>query len=158
MGMNKLDTKAHAAYDLREGSMIVSVELPVSPEKLFPVLTGQEVTRWWVNPGVFDTREWRADVRKGGNWSASGVGRGQPYVLQGEFVEVSPPKRLVHTWRSGGGAGKDSTVTYELEEVSGGTRLTLRHDGIREEATLVRTCKGWETSFDALVGLLCSGE
>jgi uncharacterized protein YndB with AHSA1/START domain len=117
------------------------------------------VTRWWVNPGVFDTREWKADViRKGGSWRAGGVGRGQPYELQGEFIEVSPPKKLVHTWRTGGGAGQDSTVIYELEEVSGGTKLTLRHNGIREAATLIRTCKGWETSFDALAELFRGSE
>lgn len=86
------------------------------------------------------------------------MGSTQPCKLQGEFIEVSLPKRLVHAWISGGVAWQVSTVAYGLDEVSGGTKLTLRHNGIREAATLTRTCKGWETSFDTLVWLFGSSE
>ena len=63
-----------------------SIELEASPERVFAALISSEVTRWWVRPGVFDTREWTADVRPGGTWRASGIGRGNPYALEGEFA------------------------------------------------------------------------
>jgi uncharacterized protein YndB with AHSA1/START domain len=58
----------------------------------------QELRPYIIRPGVFDTREWTGDVRVGGRWQASGVARGNPYALEGEFIAVDPPGKLVHTW------------------------------------------------------------
>jgi uncharacterized protein YndB with AHSA1/START domain len=145
---------ARAAADLSRGSILATVEVGVPPERAFQSLAGEEMVRWWVRPGVFDTREWSGDVRHGGRWRASGLGRGNPYVLEGEFLEVDRPRRLVHTWHSAGAPAATSTVTYELEAIDGGTRITLRHEGIKERATCAATCIGWETSFEALAQLL----
>src|ERR1700724_764744 len=78
---------------------------------------------WWVNPGVFDTREWSGDVRVGGQWRASGIARGEAYALEGKFLEVDPPRKLVQTWHFAGAPGTPSTGSYLLEAVDGGTRL-----------------------------------
>lgn len=149
-----LDTRARAVYDLSEGRILAAVEIPSPTEEVFKALIGQEVIKWWVNPGVFDTREWVADVRPGGVWHAAGIGRGQPYKLEGEFTEINSPDKLVHTWRSGGEAESSTTVTYLLNQIPGGTRLTLRHEGFKDPPTLIRTCIGWETSFAALGSIL----
>src|SRR5204863_8321068 len=73
--------------------------------------------------GVFDTREWTGDARVGGRWRASGLARGRPYTLEGEFREVDPPRKLVHTWQGAGTPGTPTVVTYLLEPVDGGTRI-----------------------------------
>jgi uncharacterized protein YndB with AHSA1/START domain len=158
MQVRPLDSKARAVYDLSKGMILGAVELPVPPGRAFAALLGEEVTRWWVNPGIFDTREWEADVRPGGAWRAAGIGRGQPYALEGEFVEVQPPSKLVHTWRSTSVPDHDSKVTYLLDPIPGGTRLTLRHEGFAEPSVLARTCVGWETSLEALGRLLSPTE
>jgi len=95
-----------------------------------------------------------ADPRVGGRWRAAGSGRGRPYALEGEFLAVDPPAKLVHTWRSVGGPAQDSTVTYLLDPLPLGTHLTLRHEGFRDPAACVRSCRGWETSLEALGRLL----
>lgn len=148
-----MDRRAMAVYGLTEGKILGAVEIPAEAERIFQALTGPEVRKWWVNPGVFDTTEWNADVRPGGRWHAAGTGRGHPYTLEGEFVEVEAARKLIHTWRSGPGPG-GSVVTCMLHSAEGGTRLTLRQDGITDRATLVRTCTGWETSLEALSRLL----
>jgi len=145
---------ARAVYDLAARRALAAVELPASREKIFPMLTGPEVTLWWVNPGVFDTRDWAADVRPGGRWRAAGTGRGMPYALEGEFSEVEPPKRLVYTWRAVGSPDPQTAVTYLLDTIPVGTRLTDRHEGILSLESLARTSIGWETSLEALRGLL----
>src|SRR6266540_2522538 len=122
-------SRARAAADLAEGSILASVEVAASPERVFQALASNEVLDWWVRPGVFDTREWSGDVRVGGRWQASGVGSGNPYVLEGEFLEVDPPRTLVHTWQLVGRPGTPTTVTYILEPIEDGTRVTLRHSG-----------------------------
>lgn len=147
---------ARAEPDTAAGSILATVQLSASPERVFRALASDEVTRWWVRPGVFDTREWGGDVRVGGTWRASGVGRGRPYALEGEFVEVEAPRRLVHTWRPSGASVPPTTVGYLLERVDGGTSLTLRHSGFTSPETCESTAAGWQTSFDRLAELLSS--
>lgn len=146
---------ARAVADLTEGRILASVEIAAPPARVFQALASKEVVDWWVRPGVFDTREWTGDVRVGGRWRASGVFRGQPYVLEGEFLEIDSPQKLVHTYGVGAPWGP-TTVTYLLEELDGGTRITLRHSGFTSREKCLGNCLGWETSFERLAELLGS--
>src|SRR6266511_2647727 len=134
-------SRARAAADLAEGSILASVEVAASPERVFQALASNEVLDWWVRPGVFDTREWAGVVRVGG---------GKPYTLEGEFLEVDPARKLVHTWHSVGAPGAPTTVTYLLEPLDTGTRVTLRHSGFTSREVCANTGIGWETSFERL--------
>ncbi len=50
--------------------------------------------------------------------------------IVGEVVEVDPPRRLRHTYHfMMNGVEPPTTVTWELEEISGGTRVTITHVG-----------------------------
>lgn len=120
---------------------------------MFRALTPPEITAWWVRPGVFDTREWIGDVRPGGRWAASGIARGQPYAIEGEFLEVDPSRTLVHTWHGVGSPDAD-VVTYQLEASGAGTRFTLLHAGFVSRESCENTGVGWETSLARLVELL----
>lgn len=133
---------------------VASVEVAAAPERVFRALASDEITQWWVRPGVFDTREWSGDVRPGGRWSASGIGGGNPYTLEGEFAEVSAPEKLVHTWHLAGTPAAPTTVTYLLEPTQTGTRLTLKHEGFTTPEGCTNTAAGWETSFEKLAELL----
>jgi uncharacterized protein YndB with AHSA1/START domain len=146
--------KARAVADRSDARVLASVEIAVPRERVFRALSSHEIVDWWVRPGVFDTREWQGDVRVGGTWRASGMSHGNPYALEGEYLEVDPPKRLVHTWRFAGSSESPSTVTYILEETDGGTRLTIRHDGLPTSEACERTSIGWETSLLRLVEIL----
>ena len=148
------DTRARAVADLKEGLVLASVEVAASPERVFRALASKEITGWWVRPGVFDTREWTGDVRAGGRWRASGMTRGQPYVQEGEFLEVESPRWLVHTWEGAGKPGVASTVTYLLEPIDGRTRVTLRHLGFASRDKCQAFAIGWETSLERLAEIL----
>jgi uncharacterized protein YndB with AHSA1/START domain len=146
-----MDSTARAVADLTEGLILATVEIAASPERIFRALTSREIVDWWVRPGVFDTREWTGDVRVGGAWQASGMGKSGPYGLEGEFLEVDPPRKLVHTWHPiGAPAAATSTVSYVLEPMEGGTRITLRHWGFINRDSCLGVCIGWETSFEKL--------
>jgi uncharacterized protein YndB with AHSA1/START domain len=145
---------ARAVADLAEGLVIATVEVPASPERVFEALTSEEVCRWWVRPGVFDTREWSGDVRPGGRWRATGVGGGRPYTLEGEFIEVGAPHRLLHTWTLSGAPEATTNVEYVLEPAEGGTRVTLRQSRFAGRGSCGATALGWETSFEELVRML----
>jgi uncharacterized protein YndB with AHSA1/START domain len=106
---------------------------------------------------VFDTREWTGEVQVGGGWRASGIARGSPpYTLEGEFVAVDPPRKLVHTWIPVGEPVGPMKVTYHLEKIDAGTRITIRHSGFSSPLTCLMTATGWETSFEWLSEILAS--
>jgi uncharacterized protein YndB with AHSA1/START domain len=152
--MSEIKTHARAVADVIDGLIVASVEIARTPERVFQALASREIVEWWVNPGVFDTREWKGDVRVGGRWSASGMARGAPYTLEGEFLEVDPPRKLVQTWHRQGMSGTPSTLTYLLEAIDGGTRLTVRHAGIVAPEQRQNMSAGWRTSCDRLCEIL----
>ena len=156
--MSEIKTHARAVADVIDGLIVASVEIARTPERVFQALSSREVVDWWVNPGVFDTREWSGDVRVGGQWRASGVARGTPYTLEGEFLEVDPPRKLVQTWHRLGTPGSPSTLTYLLEPIAGGTRLTVRHAGIVAPDQRENISAGWCSSFDRLSEILPTGQ
>ncbi len=146
--------RARAVADLAEGRILASVEVAAAPEVAFRALASKEITSWWVRPGVFDTREWTGEVEAGGAWQASGMAKGKPYTLEGQFLKVDPPRKLVHTWHTVGIPGAHTTVTCLLERLNEGTRITLRHTGFDSREACINTCIGWETSFEKLVEIL----
>ncbi len=148
--------RARGVADTAEGLVLASVEIAAAPERVFRALTSDDITRWWVRPGVFDTREWTGEVRPHGRWRASGMTRGQPYAQEGEFLEIESPRRLVHTWDGAGKPGAPSIVTYMVDPIAGGTRVTLRHAGFASPEMCQAFAIGWETSFERLAEILAS--
>jgi uncharacterized protein YndB with AHSA1/START domain len=145
---------ARAVADTAQGDLLASVEVAAPPERVFRALASKEITNWWVRAGVFDTRDWAGDLCIGGRWHASGIARGQPYEIEGEFLEIDPPRKLVHTWHLVGTPNAPTTVAYDLERTDGGTRVTLRHAGFTSAQTCTNTAIGWETSFEQLAETL----
>jgi len=82
---------------------------------------------------------------------------GQPFVLEGEFLKIDPPRKLVHTWHGVGTRGAPTTVTYLLEALDEGTRVTLRHSGFTSRESCASGGIGWETSFERLAEALAMG-
>jgi uncharacterized protein YndB with AHSA1/START domain len=140
--------------DPASGSLTATAVVPASPDRVFDALTSDEITRWWVRPGVFDTREWSGDVRDGGSWRGGGIFRGQPYELEGSYLTVERPRSLVHTWHPvGGPPNAVSTVSYALEPAAGGTRIELTHGPFGSPEAVESNAIGWQTSLEALVAL-----
>lgn len=149
-----MENHVTVSADIATGEVAAQVDLDAAPARVFRALTSAEICDWWMRPGVFDTRSWAGDVRAGGHWETTGVGQIGPYRMVGEFVAVEPPRRLEHSWMVVGAPGGVSTVTYDLEPVGTGTRLTLRHAGLDLAPICEATSKGWETSLGRLATLM----
>lgn len=144
-----------AVADLGEGLVLATAEVAAPPDRVFQALTSDEIVGWWVRQGVFDTREWSGDVRPGGRWESSGLVMGRPYSLHGEYQEIERPTRLVHTYQRGDVPDDAaSTVSYVLDPIESGTRITLRHWGFNSPEACTNNCLGWETSLGRLADLL----
>jgi hypothetical protein len=78
---------------------------------------------------------------------------GRSYKVEGEFTEVAAPNKLVFTWRPDWDAPNETRVTYLLEPLEGGTRLTLRHEGFSGRMAACRNhSSGWERVLNWLQG------
>jgi len=143
-----------ARADFSRGDISATALLAATPDRVFRALTSAEICDWWVRPGVFDTREWRGDVRVGGRWGAAGVGGGQPYRLAGEYLEIAAPVRLVHTWKAVGSPGEPGTVSYRLDQEGDCVRLRVDHTGLTAQEICEKTRAGWETSLLRLADML----
>jgi uncharacterized protein YndB with AHSA1/START domain len=119
------------------GELTKEIWIDAAPETVYRYLVEPElIVRW------FGEESWN-DPREGGVFRAKVRGN----VVSGDFVELDPGRRVVHTW---GWEGPDqlhapgtTTVEWDLEPEDGGTRLRLRHSGLTEEG-VVKHSEGWD--------------
>jgi uncharacterized protein YndB with AHSA1/START domain len=127
--MAKLN-RARAVADLAEGVVMARVEIAASPDRVFRALTTDEITTWWGADGEYRTTNFTMDPHPGGKWRAEGMGAdGTRFHVEGEVVHFDPPRRLAQTWRPSWDGDALTTLTYLLEPIDGGTRMTVRHTG-----------------------------
>src|SRR5262249_39432060 len=67
---------------------------------------------------------------------------------------LDPPRKLVQTWQMKCAPRTPSAVTYLLEKIPGGTRLTVRHAGIIPPEQRNNIGAGWRSSFDQLAQIM----
>jgi uncharacterized protein YndB with AHSA1/START domain len=104
------------------------------------------------------------ELRPGGSYRSYSPDRSQLWV-ESEVVEVEPPRRFVHGWRSlynpETAPEAESRVTWEIEDHGGGvTKLTVTHDHLENAPKTAASVSGtgWMTVLSGLKTLLETGE
>lgn len=136
------------------GVIKAEIDLAASPERVFRSLTdGDELAAWWGSDDLYRTYDWVIDLRAGGKWSARARGvDGAESTVDGEYLEVDPPRRLVYTWRPSWDGYAVTTVECDLEPIASGTRLLITHTGFGDRATAAAgTGEGWKRVLEWLV-------
>lgn len=143
---------ARAVADVAAGMLLASVEIRASRERVFRALASEEIAKWWGSPELYRVTEWTGELKVGGRWRSVGVGRdGKPFEVGGEFVEIDPPKKLVQTWHPKWVDGAATKVTYLLDAIESGTRITVRHEGFGDATEACQShAEGWEHVFSWL--------
>jgi uncharacterized protein YndB with AHSA1/START domain len=137
-------SKAVAIADLEEGAVLARVDIAATPERVFRALTTDELTQWWGSPTDYKTTRYTIDLRPGGTWRTDGVGLdGSPFHVEGEVLEVDPPRRLVYTWKPSFATGAASKVAYTIDATPTGTRVTVRHTGFTSPEACDSHANGW---------------
>lgn len=141
-----------AVADVKAGTVRATVEIAASPEIVFRALTDPgELARWWGSPEMYQTHDWRLDLRPGGKWSCqarSAQGAGE---VRGEYLAVEPPRLLEYTWEPSWDQFKQSIVRCTLEAVPGGTRVDLVHRGLVGDSSRDHA-EGWSRVLGWLIG------
>jgi uncharacterized protein YndB with AHSA1/START domain len=121
------------------------IYIAAQPERVFRALVEpQEVLRWWGQSGVYLCTEFVADLRPGGNWRSSGIGPdGGRFEVTGQYMQIDPPRLLVHSWVASWTGDARTTVRWELEPKDGGTLLRLFHSGLAAYPGIGDSYRGW---------------
>lgn len=144
---------AMAIADTSEGIVLARVEIEAPPERVWKAITTDELTRWWGSPEMYRTTKHAIDLRAGGAWKSEGSGAdGAPFHVGGEVLEVDAPRKLVQTWKPSWEQGPASTVTWLLEPIEIGTRVTVRHTGFADPTSCMHHANGWERVLGWLFG------
>ncbi|GAB2984205.1 SRPBCC domain-containing protein [Nocardioides montaniterrae] len=128
-----------------------TVELPVSAEEAFDLVTQPERLRRWQAVSAY------VDLRAGGEyrWTVTPGHR-----ASGTFWEVEPGKRVVFGWGWDGSADlapDASTVTITVEPAGAGSRVTLVHEGLTEEQA-AHHAEGWNHFLERLEEVAATGD
>jgi uncharacterized protein YndB with AHSA1/START domain len=146
----------------------VSVHGAATPEDVFPYFTDPARYVQWM--GI----EAKLDPVPGGVYH---VQMPDGFQAAGTFLEIDPPHQLAFTWgfadaeaadrskheqaepSSGNPMPPGSTrVTVTLDAVDGGTRLTLRHDGLPSDELREGHRVAWETYLPRLATRVAGGD
>ena len=129
-----------------------SVDLPVTPDEAFALLTEPERLRRWQAVSAV------VDLRAGGEfrWTVT-----PGHIAAGTVREVEPGRRLVLGW---GWEGSDdvppgaSTVTVTVEpDGDGGSRVTLQHEGL-SAVEAEKHAHGWAHYLERLQRVAATGD
>jgi uncharacterized protein YndB with AHSA1/START domain len=144
------------------------------PARVFQAITDPaQMPRWWGAQSIYKIMDWKADLRVGGKWSSEGASKeGKKFRVEGEYLEIDPPRLLVHTWHADWSGPLTTIVRWELEpqNVHGlhpngpqragtGTLLKIRHEGFAGHAvSAAEHTEGWKRVMGWLLAYLERGE
>lgn len=157
-----------------ENTVVAEILIAAPVERVFQAIADPDQRRqWWGQQGLYRTTEMYSDLRPGGKWWSAGVGAdGVAFRVEGEYLEVVPPRLLVHTWLPSWTHPLETVVRWELEpcevpglegsgaqKVATGTRVKIRHEGFAGNAKIARDHEnGWKRVLGWLEEFLAAGK
>src|SRR6185295_7725305 len=110
------------------------IYIKTTPERLWEAITQSEMRRKY-NFGLIVSSDWTPGSRYEGRPAMGST----PIILEGENLEVDPPRRLVQSFRAlwSDDVKREGTsrVTWEIEQIKDSCRLTVVHAQLREGAS-----------------------
>src|SRR4051812_26981738 len=94
--------KDASGIDVDEGTLVGEIFIAAAPTRVFDAVTNPaQMPQWWGRQGIYQITESSADLRPGGKWISRGVrADGTMFTIEGEYIEVERPRRLVQTWNA----------------------------------------------------------
>jgi uncharacterized protein YndB with AHSA1/START domain len=147
-------TLSELKHQLEDRTMekVFEIYIKTTPERLWEAITTKEMRAKYTF-GLQISSDWTPGSRY------EGLGGGN-VVVEGENLEVDPPKRLVQSframWSDDVKHEGTSRVTWEIEQIKDSCRLTVTHDELRENAN-PELYGGWPMVLSGLKTLLETG-
>jgi len=150
---------ATSAITPDQDTVVAEIFIAAPPERVFEAMTDpNQTSQWWGQKGMYRITERTADFRPGGKYSSVGVGAdGTSFRVDGEYLEIDPPRLLVQTWIASWSGGLKTIVRWELEprtvhglqhggpqKVGTGTLVRVRQEGFATAPkAAIEHAQGW---------------
>ena len=123
-----------------------------TPERLYKAFINPEAMVKWLPPNGFTGKVDKMDARVGGSYhmSFTNFTTGSSHSFGGEYLELVPGKRIVHTDRFDAGLVGTMRVTIEMKKVMVGTEVHITQEGVPDAIPAEACYLGWGESLDLL--------
>jgi uncharacterized protein YndB with AHSA1/START domain len=116
------------------------------PERVFAAISDpKQLVQWWGQSDMYRVTKCTGELRAGGKWRSEGMSLdGDPFHVEGEYIEVDPPRRLVYTWIASWAPELRTTVIWELTSQNNGSLIKIRHHGFAGHGEHAKNhAQGW---------------
>jgi uncharacterized protein YndB with AHSA1/START domain len=123
-----------------------------TPERLYKAFINPEAMTKWLPPNGFTGKVDKMDARVGGSYhmSFTNFTTGSSHSFGGEYLELVPGKRIVHTDRFDAGLVGTMTVTIDIKKVMVGAEVNITQEGVPDAIPAEMCYLGWGESLDLL--------
>ena len=134
--------------------------LKAPPGRIYKAFLDADALAKWLPPHGFTCRVHHLDARVGGGYrmSFTNLGTGTGHSFGGEFLDLVPDARIIHSDRfDDPNLPGEMRTTITLQPVSCGTELAIVQEGIPDPIPTEACYLGWQESL-ALLALLVEPE
>ncbi len=133
---------------------VYEIYIRTTPDRLWQALTDPELTEQYAFFGSRIESDWQV----GSPYAYTNPVGGK--VVEGEVLEIDPPRRLVLSWRAVFADIPTTTVTWTIEPLGDSCKLTLQHSGIDPANTVVSQglASAWTQLASSLKSFLETGK
>ena len=128
-----------------------------TPERVYRAFTTPDAMAKWLPPNGFTGKVHHLDARVGGSYrmSFTNFGTGSSHAFGGEYLELKPGERIVHTDKfDDPNLPGQMQTTISLRKVSCGTELSIVQEGIPVAIPVEACYLGWQESLTLLAQLV----
>ncbi len=125
--------------------------IPARREDVFKAWTDPSLMKqWWQQLDVKYAENIKLDLRKGGKYEIHMRTKTELYIMQGEYLEIVKPEKLVFTWRAESTYQKETKVTVLLKDLGAETELLLTHEAFPDTKSRDGHFQGWRPVLENL--------
>jgi uncharacterized protein YndB with AHSA1/START domain len=131
--------------------------LRAPPERVYRAFTNAEAMAKWLPPHGFTGKVHQLEPKVGGKWrmSFTNLSTGHSHSFGGEFLELVPGERVVHTDRfDDPNLPGEMRTSITLRKVLVGTDISIVQEGVPEVIPPEACYLGWQESLQLLALLV----
>ena len=141
-------------------TLLIKRSFKAPREELFAAWTQADALKKWWGPEGFTAPSVEMDLSVGGKFRVEmRTAEGESFYLNGAFVEIRPPERLVFTFRWERGEWNYPETLVSVDFIANGdeTEIALTHEGFPDENMQDEHQEGWGACMGNLRGYLGGG-
>jgi uncharacterized protein YndB with AHSA1/START domain len=122
------------------------------PERLYKAFIDPQAMSKWLPPHGFTGHVDKMDARVGGSYhmSFTNFSTGSSHSFGGEYLELVPGKKIVHTDKFDSGLTGTMKTTIEIKKVVVGSEVSIVQEGVPDAIPAEACYLGWGESLDLL--------